>query len=133
MLRWTWKAVRSRRATASWPNLSLVELAQGLAAAAKAEQRKAPDVGKNKAWDSHLLDVQSTAGRRPSWIDDRAAGSRGPGFRRLLPGHGRQRAAPARIPRQVPLVRLAHLIRPAESALAKEKDLVRTGASNSWR
>jgi len=59
--------------------LSLVELAQGSPAAAKAEQRQVPYVGKNQAWASHLLDVQSAAWRA-FMIDDCAASAVAQGF-----------------------------------------------------
>lgn len=59
--------------------LSLVEIAKGSPAAAAAEQRKVPFVGKNEAWDSHLLDIQSAAWRS-FMIDDCAAGAMAQGF-----------------------------------------------------
>ena len=59
--------------------LSLVELAQGSPAAAKAKQRKVPFLGKNEAWDSHLLDIQSAAWRS-FMIDDCAASAAAQGF-----------------------------------------------------
>ena len=59
--------------------LSLTELAKGSPAAAKAEQRQVPFLGKNEAWDSHLLDVQSAAWRT-FMLEDCAASAAAQGF-----------------------------------------------------
>lgn len=59
--------------------LSLVELAQGSPAAAKAEERQVPKLGKNEAWSSHLLDVRSAAWRT-FMIEDCAASAVAQGF-----------------------------------------------------